>query len=159
MRRNPAASEELVRALVGEGGHALEPTPDQLRALLALELPGPLEFLNLLAFRETARYPAGHVLAATASEGAAAYARYGAVAVRHVIARGGRLVHLNAVELQLIGEPDVWHQIAIMQYPDVEAFVDMVRDPDYRAALVHRDAGLARTRVFVTRPLLPAVPA
>ena len=167
MRRSSEEIEALVRELVGTRRDALEPSPDALRALLALDVPGPLQFLNLLAYHETARYPAdytsgppsgplsGQALAERPSTGAAAYARYGAVAVRHVTARGGRLVLLNPVALQLIGDADPWDQIAIMQYPDVEAFVDMVRDPDYRAALVHRDAGLARTRVYVTRPLLP----
>lgn len=159
MRRDPDAIEALVREVVGEGGSALEPSPDQLRSLLVLDPPGPLAFLNLLAFHEVARYPADHALAAKPSDGATAYARYGVVAVRHVSARGGRLVHLNAVALQLMGERDAWHQVAIMQYPDVEAFLDMVRDPDYRAALVHRDAGLARTRVWVTRSLLPGTDA
>ena len=32
----------------------------------------------------------------------------------------------------------------------------MLRDPDYAAALVHRDAGLAKTAVWVSRPLLPS---
>ncbi|MEZ4333717.1 MAG: DUF1330 domain-containing protein [Myxococcota bacterium] len=155
MRRSPEEIEALVRELVGTRRDALEPSPDSLRALLALDVAGPLQFLNLLAYHETARYPGGHALAASPSTGADAYARYGGVAVRHVTARGGRLVLLNPVELQLIGDADAWDQVAIMLYPDVEAFVDMIRDPDYRAAWVHRDAGLARTRVYVTRPLLP----
>ena len=30
----------------------------------------------------------------------------------------------------------------------------MIRDPDYQAGLVHRDAGLATTAILVSRPLL-----
>ena len=33
----------------------------------------------------------------------------------------------------------------VMEYPGTDAFVDMIRDPDYQAGLVHRDAGLAET--------------
>jgi len=55
----------------------------------------------------------------------------------------------------LIGQSARWDQIAVMQYPDTAAFVDMIRDPDYRAALVHRDAGLADTVIMVSRSLLP----
>ncbi|MCA9512007.1 MAG: DUF1330 domain-containing protein, partial [Myxococcales bacterium] len=55
----------------------------------------------------------------------------------------------------VIGGDDGWSQVAIMEYPDTEAFLDMLADPDYASALVHRDAGLARTSVLVTRPLLP----
>jgi MFS superfamily sulfate permease-like transporter len=35
-----------------------------------------------------------------------------------------------------------------------DAFVDMIRDPDYQASLVHRDAGLAEVVILVTRSLL-----
>ena len=42
-----------------------------------------------------------------------------------------------------------------MQYPSTAAFVDMLRDPEYVAALSHREAGLAKTLVLVSRPLLP----
>lgn len=155
MARSAAEIEAIVGELVGPRENPLEPTADQLRALLAVDADGPLQFLNLLAYHEAARYPADHPLAGGGSTGAAAYALYGAVAIRHVTARGGRFVLFNHVVAQVIGTPAAWHQIAIMQYPSVDAFLDMVRDPDYRAALVHRDAGLARTQVFATRPLLP----
>ncbi len=156
MQRSAAEIEAIVRELVDARANPLEPSAAQLRELLSIDPAGPLQFLNLLAYHDTARYPADHPLAATASTGAAAYARYGEVAVPHVAARGGKLVLLDHVVVQVIGAPVAWHQIAVMQYPHVDAFIDMVRDPDYRAALVHRDAGLARTEVHVMRPLLAA---
>lgn len=155
MARRADEIESIVRELVGSNANPLEPSADQLRALLAVEAEGPFQFLNLLAYHDLARYPNGHPLAGAGSTGAAAYGLYGGVAIRHVTARGGRFMLFNHVVAQVIGAPVVWHQIAIMQYPSVDAFLDMVRDPDYRAALVHRDAGLARTEVFATRPLLP----
>jgi uncharacterized protein (DUF1330 family) len=54
----------------------------------------------------------------------------------------------------LIGQAGPWDQIAIMQYPEIDAFVDMIRDPGYQEGLVHRDAGLAETAILVSRPLL-----
>ena len=156
MTRSESEIEAIVRELADERASPLEPTAAQLRELFSIDPAGPLQFLNLLAYYAEARYPVDHPLAATDSTGAAAYARYGEVAVRHVTARGGTLVLLNQVVAQVIGAPAAWHQIAIMQYPHVDAFIDMVRDRDYRAALVHRDAGLARTQVHATRPLLAA---
>ena len=152
------SSADVDRALArlathGFGGH--NPTEAQLRELVAADRSGPLHFVNLLAYRERAAYPAGHELAARGLSGAEAYQRYGAVAVRHVVQRGGRLVALNDVAQTVIGGDDGWSQVAIMEYPDTEAFLDMLADPDYASALVHRDAGLARTSVLVTRPLLP----
>jgi uncharacterized protein (DUF1330 family) len=155
MPRSRAELEALIEELAGHGLGGLSPSREQLRALLEADRDGPLQFVNLLAYHERARYPAGHELAGRGGSGAEAYARYGAVAVRHVTQRGGRLALMNAVEQALIGAEDGWHQVAIMQYPGTAAFVDMLRDPDYAAALVHRDAGLAQTAVLVTRPLLP----
>jgi uncharacterized protein (DUF1330 family) len=159
MKRSAAEIEAIVRELAGPGANPLEPSAAQLRGLLSLDAVGPLQFLNLLAYHEIARYSPEHPCAAIGSTGAAAYARYGEVAVRHVTARGGSLVLFNHVVDQVIGAPVRWDQIAVMQYPHVDAFIDMVRDPDYRAALVHRDAGLARTEVHATRPLLAAAHA
>jgi uncharacterized protein (DUF1330 family) len=34
--------------------------------------------------------------------------------------------------------------IAIMQYPNRQAFLNMTSSPEYQVAHVHRDAGLAR---------------
>lgn len=156
MARDPETIEALVKAYAVRATNPLEPSADQLRALLRLEASGPLQFLNCLAYHDLARYPADHALAASGKSGADAYALYGVVAARHVTARGGRFVVLNQVLTQLIGSPSPWHQIVLVEYPAVEAFLDMVGDPDYRQALVHRDAGLARTELHVTRALLPA---
>jgi uncharacterized protein (DUF1330 family) len=159
LKRSPDQIRALLEELARHGLGGVNPDREPLRSLVAADRPGPLQFLNLLAFHEAARYPAGHAMAARGLRGAEAYALYGAVAMRHVAQRGGRLVAWNAVEQGLIGAGEGWDQIAIMEYPDSEAFVDMLRDPDYAAALVHRDAGLARTVVLVTRPLLAPAPA
>ena len=61
----------------------------------------------------------------------------------------------SGVVQQLVGAEGGWHQIASMQYNDVDAFIDMIQDPDYQEGLVHRDAGLARTEIIVSRSLFP----
>lgn len=147
--------DTLIEELAGHGLGGTNPDAGQLRALLEADRDGPLHFVNLLAFHDEARYPDSHDLAAAGLTGEQAYARYGEVALDHVTRRGGRLVTFNVVEQTVIGTEAGWHQVATMEYPDTGAFVDMVRDPAYTAALVHRDAGLAATLVLVTRPLLP----
>lgn len=152
-------SDDQVEALVTElGGHGfggLNPDRAQLRSLLQSGHEGPLQFVNLLAYRDEAAYPDGHELATAGLSGAAAYGRYGVIALDHVTRRGGILTFYNDVLQVLIGPAAPWDQIAVMQYPSVEAFVDMIRDPGYQAGLVHRDAGLAETEIFVTRSLVP----
>ena len=154
-KRREDQIDALLHELAGHGAGGLNPDAEQLRALMVADRGGPLQFVNLLAYHERARYPDGHELAGSALTGAAAYGLYGAVALDHVTRRGGRLTLYNDVEQVLIGAGASWHQVAIMEYPDTDAFVDMICDPGYLAGLVHRDAGLADTVVLVTRPLLP----
>ncbi len=148
-------SESVIRAAGSHGMGGINPDESQLRALLASEYEGPLQFVNLLAYHEAARYPEGHELADEALSGEEAYGRYGAIALGHVVRRGGQLTLYNDVCQVLIGQSPRWDQIAVMQYPDRDAFVDMIQDPDYQAALVHREAGLAETVILVSRSLLP----
>ena len=46
-----------------------------------------------------------------------------------------------------------WDQIAIAFYPSPAAMLSMLGDPEYKAAHVHRVAGLERTRLLATQPL------
>jgi uncharacterized protein (DUF1330 family) len=154
----PPRSEDDIAALLGElGSHGvggINPDEAQLRALLNSDEAGPLQFVNLLSYYADARYPEGHALAGAGLSGADAYGRYGAVALDHVLRRGGTLTLYNDVLQVFIGQTGPWDQIAVMQYAEIDAFVDMIRDPDYQAALVHRDAGLATTAIMISRPLV-----
>jgi uncharacterized protein (DUF1330 family) len=151
-------SDDAVTALLGElGAHGfggINPDEQQLQALLSSSVAGPLQFVNLLSYRPRAEYPEGHELTGSGLSGAEAYGRYGAVALDHVVRRGGTLTLYNDVLQVLIGQTGPWDQIAVMQYPEIDTFVDMIRDPDYQTGLVHRDAGLATTAILVSRPLL-----
>ncbi len=157
----PDWSPDEVESLIGElGSHGmggLNPDASQLRTLLQSGADGPLQFVNLLAYRPRATYPAGHELARSGLTGAEAYGRYGMIALDHVVRRGGVLTLYNDVLQVLIGQTGPWDQIAVMQYPGTDAFIDMIRDPDYQAALVHREAGLADTAILVSRSLLPGL--
>ena len=147
--------DALMDRLVVHGLGGRNPDAEQLRTLIRADRHGPLQFVNLLAYHDRARYPDGHELAAQNMTGAAAYGLYGLVAFDHATRRGGRVALYNDVEQVLIGGDERWHKVAIMEYPDTAAFLDMIVDPDYVAGLAHRDAGLADTVVLVTRSLLP----
>jgi uncharacterized protein (DUF1330 family) len=144
--------EALIAELGEHGLDKLNPSESQLRELLASDLGGPLQFVNFLAFNERAQYAEDHD--ETPVSGEEAYNRYGAVAIQHIMERGGSLFALNTIEQTLIGADDGWHQIVIVQYPNVDAFIDMLCTPTYQAALHHRDAGLKATKLMVSRPLL-----
>lgn len=133
-----------------------EPSAKQLQSLLEIDQEGPFHFVNLLAFKKEAEYPAEHSLAGAPLSGAEAYDKYGAVAFQQVTKRGGRLITLNTVELEVIGTSGPWDRIATMEYRNIGAFLDMISDPEYKQALVHRTAGLEATVVLVTRPQIHA---
>jgi uncharacterized protein (DUF1330 family) len=152
--RNRTEVDAVIVELESHGAGGVNPSGEQLRELVTSDRDGPLQFVNLLRYHSLAEYPQDHELAGAGLTGEQAYLRYGAVAFEHVARRGGRLTLWNSVEQQIIGTGD-WDHVAIMEYPDTRAFIDMVLDPDYAAVLVHRDAGLADTSVIVTRPLLP----
>ena len=57
----------------------------------------------------------------------------------------------------LIGPQDCeqWDIAFIAEYPSVQAFVDMLRDPVYREAVKHRQAGVADLRLLLLQPAEP----
>jgi uncharacterized protein (DUF1330 family) len=141
----------------GEGG--INPTPEQLDALVARHPSGPVQMVNLLKFRTTAAYPDEYGGNESADcTGEEAYQRYGVVAMEHVAKRGGHLVLLSTVDAAVLGavDHDDWDQVAIVEYPDVAAFLDMGSDPDYLAATVHRLAGLERSVILATSAVFDA---
>ena len=100
-----------------------------------------MQFVNFLSYRAEAQYPAGMSLAAAGLCGVEAYGRYGVMALEHVVRRGGMLTLYNDVLQTLIGQMGPWDQVVVIQYPDTDAFVKMMRDPDYQAG-----AGAPRRR-------------
>lgn len=128
-------------------------TADGFAAFRADDRPGPIHMLNLVRLRAQADYPADHPESRSVT-GAEAYAAYG----RHsapVFARlGGRIVWRGRMEQMLIGPADEhWDLCFVAEYPSVAAFVAMIKDPDYRAAMVHRQAAVADSRLIRTAPL------
>ncbi len=147
--------EALLRELGARGAGGINPGESQLIALIEAGYQGPLQFVNLLAFRERAIYPAGHELARAGLSGADAYGRYAEIAVEQVGRRGGRIILYNDVHQALIGQTRPWDQIVVIEFPGTDTFVDMIRDRGYQASLVHRDAGLAEAVILITQSVLP----
>ena len=85
----------------GPGG--INPEESQLVALIHSGHRGPVQMVNLLAFRERAIYPSGHELAGAGLTGAQAYVRYGETALEQVDRRAGKLILYNDVHQVLIG--------------------------------------------------------
>lgn len=121
--------------------NAVMPTPEGMQAFLAKDIEGPVSMVNLLKFKDRAEYADGRE---TDLSGAEAYALYGQDMTRWVTSNGGRLLFSGPAHHLVLGEADeLWDQVAIMEYPSKEAFVQIVSAPEVAEWGVHRAAGLA----------------
>ena len=97
--------------------------------------------VNLLKFKDKADYADGRQ---TELSGAEAYAIYGAAVTKIIHNIGGRSIYAGAVTGLMLGQvEELWDMVALVEYPNSEAFQAMVASPEYQEAHVHRDAGLA----------------
>ena len=134
----------------------VDPAREQFDAFKALPRGAPVAMLNLVRFREKAAYPADHPLATAGLSGAAAYGHYGAESGPIVRRVGGRILWSGLPEVVLIGPADeLWNAAFVAFYPTAAAFLEMVVDPEYRLAVVHRQAAVATSRLIRTAPQSP----
>lgn len=132
----------------------IDPTRASLAQLQAWPQDAPVVMLNLLRYREQAVYP--EAAQVPPCSGREAYQRYGRVAQQQVAAVGGELLWLGAVQAQLIAPSDEqWDEVMLVRYPSVTAFLQMLSEPDYQAATVHRTAALANSRLIATQQKHP----
>jgi uncharacterized protein (DUF1330 family) len=113
----------------------------------------PIAMINLLRFRERAVYPDDHAEQGEALTGEQAYRLYGAAAAAPFQRVGGRQIWLGRPELMVIGPAEeAWDLAFIAAYPSGDAFVSMLRDPEYRQAVVHRQAAVLDSRLIRCEP-------
>lgn len=124
--------------------------PDKERFGRFRDLPRdrPIHMLNLVRLRDRAAYADGRE--ATGREAYEAYSRESGPVFRRL---GGRIVWSGRFELTLIGpEQERWDIAFIAEYPSGQAFIDMIRDPVYRQAVIHRQAAVATSRLIRCEP-------
>lgn len=134
-------------------GH-VDPTRETFAAFRDISRPGPLHMLNLVRLREKAAYPEGFDFGGRDWTGRDAYAEYGRLSEPVFKRLGGRIVWRGAFEYMLIGpREERWDLCFVAEYPNLEAFVEMIKNPDYREAVKHRQAAVADSRLIRTEPL------
>lgn len=130
----------------------LLPQREQLLALANDRDSGPIVMVNLLKFRDKARYPDGRDPELSGRE---AYNRYAVEVVKLVRALGGEVLFAGDVKSLVIGHVDaLWDEVALAQYPSRAAFVQMALSPECMAIAVHREAGLEGQLNIETAPTL-----
>jgi uncharacterized protein (DUF1330 family) len=124
-------------------------TSEGFRAFRDNDRPGPIHMLNLVKLRDRAEYEDGR-----AATGAEAYAAYGRESAPVFERLGGRIVWRGSMEQMLIGPTDeAWDLCFIAEYPSPAAFVEMIKDPQYRKAMEHRQAAVADSRLVRMAPI------
>lgn len=109
---------------------------------------GPMWALNLMQYRDRADYADGRETTLSGSEADDVYAPH-----KHLAAVGSRIVLLAPVVHQLAGDDTRWDRIAVAQYRDRMALVEMSSAPEFAKAEAHKDAGMAFSIAMATFPV------
>jgi len=110
--------------------------------------PGPIHMLNLIRLRDKAEYPDGRD-----ATGFQAYQSYSSISAPVLKSLGGSIVWRGGFEMMMIGpENEAWDICFIAEYPSVQSFLNMLKNPIYREAMLHRQAGVKDTRLIRLKP-------
>ena len=131
----------------------IDPERTQFETFKGLNRDQPIEMLNLVRFNPRASYPTDHEMFDSDISGAEAYARYGAETAPIIARIGASITWRGAFQCTLIGPRDeAWDEIFVARYPTAHAFLEMVTDPVYKLAVVHRQAAVETSRLIRCAP-------
>ena len=133
----------------------IDPGREAWEVFKSLPRDRPIQMLNLIRLRAKAEYPPGHTDHGKDISGADAYRAYGRTIGPHFAKLQARQVWAGKPQVMVTGPgSEAWDLAFIAEYPSTQAFIDMVRDPDYRANVVpHRTAAVADSRLLCLDPL------
>jgi len=128
----------------------VHPTPESAEEFFTSKEDGAFVMVNLLKFKDKAEYPDGSDADLSGIE---AYARYGAAVVKCIADVGAKSVYSGSVTGLMLGEVEKnWDMVALVEYPSLEAFRNMIMSPEYQKISIHRTAGLAGQLNIKTKP-------
>jgi uncharacterized protein (DUF1330 family) len=116
-----------------------------IKGLKELEHRGPVVMVNLMRFHDRSLDGNG--------SGWDAYLRYSALTVPMIKARGGTLLWTGNAKAVALGPQDgnQWDYLALVYYPSVAAFIDMMTSADYEnLSDSHRRNGCAEHVIIAT---------
>ena len=131
----------------------VDPSRANFDTFKSLDRDAPIEMLNLVRFRAEAAYPDDYPPSAEGLSGAQAYRLYSKESGPVFARVGGTVVWSGAPEAMVIGpEEEAWDAAFVARYPNAHAFLEMIADPDYQKAVVHRQAGVETSRLIRNAP-------
>jgi uncharacterized protein (DUF1330 family) len=116
-----------------------------VEGLAEMDRQAPVVMVNLMRFHDRSLDGDG--------SGWDAYLRYSAVTVPMIKARGGTLLWTGEAKATALGAQagNQWHYVALVYYPAVAAFIDMMTSPDYeKLSDPHRRNGCAEHVIIAT---------
>ena len=124
---------------------------DEFSAFREIQDTRPLNMLNLVKVYKEVKYPDGEMIS-----GLEAYKRYGRLSFPVFEKLGGKIIWRGEMLFSLIGpSEEKWDFSFIAEYPNIGAFVSMLKDPDYREAMKHRQIAVKDSRLIRMAPLSP----
>jgi uncharacterized protein (DUF1330 family) len=132
----------------------IDPDREAWEVFKSLPRDRPIQMLNLVKLKPRAEYPADHPDHGRELTGLDAYRAYGRTTA-HIFARvGGKQVWVGKPQVMVTGPAaEAWDIAFIAEYPTSDAFIAMVRDPEYRQLVAHRTAGVADSRLLRLDPV------
>ena len=134
----------------------IDPDRQAWEIFKSLPTDQPIQMLNLVRVKAKADYPADHPDHGKDISGLDAYRAYGRTTAPIFARVGGRQIWAGKPQVMVTGPTDeAWDLAFIAEYPNSGAFLEMVRDPDYRELVKHRSAGVADSRLLRLAPVTP----
>ncbi len=116
----------------------VEGTREQMKALIAMDIEGPIHMLNQLRFK-----PNG---------GRESYAKYAEHTTPLLEQSGGKRIYRSEGRATVIGGEE-WDSVFIVEYPSRKAFIDMIMSDAYQAGVHLRHEALEDSRLVCMQPV------
>ena len=116
----------------------VDPSPDDIRRYIAEDSGGPVVMLNLLKYK-----PGGEE----------SYRAYGRAVQDYLPRIGAEVLYAGDCSTPLVApEGWDWDALLVVRYPSREAFMTMVRDPEYQKVTQLRTESLTEAVLQATLP-------
>lgn len=123
-------------------------TKETFNAFREMNREGPVQMLNFIRLHDVAQEDVP-----TKRSGREAYAAYSRISAPVIAAIGVKIVWRGDWELGLIGpDGERWDICFVAEYPSVQSFANMFKDPVYREAMMHRQAAVRDSRLVRLAP-------
>ncbi len=136
----------------GDGEDGSSPTRQQWRHVVSRREDKPVTFINFFKIRDSSCYPRHSLLEQMPVTGEEAFDLYAKVSIPAVGKVGGKFLLLAPFEATFIGKDEDWSVVAVGEYPNTIAALELYEDSAYRSVFIHRSAACERQKVLICTP-------